>query len=102
MSIVHAAVVIVNVDDNDDDNDKGQLVSASGSPLCSVAPSVTWFCCHRVSLLPFCVLLKAQEATLDAERKCFEEEKRLNAAREASVARMKQEEDVRVAKCIVW
>ena len=46
--------------------------------------------------------LKAQEATLDAERKCFEEENRLNAAREASVARMKQEEDVRVAKCIVW
>jgi hypothetical protein len=47
--------------------------------------------------------LKAQEATLDAERKCFEEENRLNAAREAFVARMKQEEDVQLAKCIiVW
>ena len=45
---VDSAGDIVNVYDNN----KGQLVSAAGSPLRSVAFSVTWFCCHG---FPYCL-----------------------------------------------
>ncbi len=41
---------------------------------------------------------KDQEAALDAERKCFEEGNRLNAAREFFVARIKQEKH---SKCVL-